>query len=644
MPRRVLVLLSVLAACLGPGPRAPRAAAADDTPPVFKVALIGPHSGRLAAVGEEALVGARAAAAFHGGGRTVARKVEVVPFDDADDPAAAEKAHLAAFTAKVDAIVAASTGRTLDALVARARKAKWAPPLLVVGGALPTRLSLDPGDPVLALGAGAVDEAIATANLLVLPCRAKAPALVVEDSARGRDREAALVRNLGHDRKFVAIVRVAPGAALSDGDKRVLGDARPDRLVVAGEPDLLDAVLAANLGVPVLGGVGTLSTACAAVRDGKAAGATFVVGTPQRTLAGAPRPLWDAVEAATPAGRAVSVLPRSIDAYTAVELLVEALATLPTKGKKGPTDAQLLAAVRDRRYGPDESRTPVFDVAGRASLYHFGPWTATATGVAPTDPGLVANDAFGPLLGLRRPTLYRAEPGTRVVWVTFGDATSKPPRSIDKDLGELGLSTRGYEGSLDGFLLDELLARAIGKLHRLFLRNEDGTPIPGISFNVSFTTEKPKDAKPQDLWTMVCAGDDAEAGGRAFPGEGRAEVYATFLRRTIFQTGALTPRVDHDDLAWVNGTHLWQGVKLEHLRADQIRALVDGYAGAFALTGAHELGHLAGLGHDTSDERSIMNVNEGAGLRETAAFFIPSHATVIERLIGRTPVPKEPKK
>lgn len=143
---------------------------------------------------------------------------------------------------------------------------------------------------------------------------------------------------------------------------------------------------------------------------------------------------------------------------------------------------------------------------------------------------------------------------------------------------------------------------------------------------------------------MVCAGDDAEAGGRAFPGEGRAEVYATFLRRTIFQTGALTPRVDHDDLAWVNGTHLWKGVKLEHLRADQIRALVDGYAGAFALTGAHELGHLAGLGHDTSDERSIMNVNEGAGLRETAAFFIPSHATVIERLIGRTPAPKEPKK
>ena len=64
-------------------------------------------------------------------------------------------------------------------------------------------------------------------------------------------------------------------------------------------------------------------------------------------------------------------------------------------------------------------------------------------------------------------------------------------------------------------------------------------------------------------------------------------------------------------------------------------------AGSFALTGAHEIGHLAGLGHDTADPRSIMNVTEGAGLRETQAFFIPSHAEVLERVLGRW---KEPKK
>jgi|GEM_PF-2690102 len=618
-------------------------AAGDDGPPAFRIAVIAPLSGPLAACGEEALVGARAAAAFLGG-RATPRRVEIVAFDDADDPAAAEKAHLAAFAAKVDAIVAASTGRTVDAVAARARKTKWAPPLVFVGGAAPTRRSLDPGDPVLTLGAGPVDEAIHVANVLVVPCRANAPALVVEDTPRGRDREAALVRNLGHAKRFAAVVRVAPGAGLAEADVRALRDARPDRLVVAGEPDLLDAVVAAQLDVPLLGGVGTLSAGSAAVREGAAKGAYFVVGTPQRTLDGAPRPLYDAVEAATPAGRPVSILPRTIAAYAAVDLLVEALAAVPAKGKKPPTDAQLLASLRDRRYGADESRTPVFDLAGGAALYRWGLWTLGDAGAQPVDAGRLANDAFGPFLGLRRPSLYRAEPGTKVVWVTWGDAESKPARTIEKDLADLGLGTRGYEGSLDTFLLDELMARAIGKLHRLFLRNEDGTPIPGISFNVSFTAERPTDRKPHEVWTMVCAGDDAEAGGRAFPGDGRAEVYATFLRRTIFQAGALTPRVDHDDLAWVNGTHLWQGVKLEHLRADQIRALVDGYAGAFALTGAHELGHLAGLGHDVSDERSIMNVAEGAGLRESAAFFIPSHASVLERLMGRAPVPKEPKK
>lgn len=641
MLRRVALLVT----CASLGGLGRPAAAAPDAPPPVRVAVIAPLSGPLAGLGADTLVGARAAAAFFGG-KTVPRAVEILPFDDRDDPAAAEKAHVAAFQAKADAVVVGSSGRVVDAVVARARKAKWAPPTFVVGGHLPSRLSLDAADPVLALGAGPVDEAVHLANLLVLPARAKAPALVAEDSPRGREREEALVRNLGRDRRLVATVRVAPGARLADADVAALRDAKPDRLVVLGEADLVDAVVGAGLDVPLLGGAGTLSSASTAAAEGRAAGALFAVGTPQRTLDGAPRPLYDAVEATTPPGRPVTVWPRSVGAYTAVDLLLEALAALPApaKGRKAPADAALLAAVRDRRYGPDESRTPVFDVAGRAALWRWGAATGADGGVKPVDPGFLGNDAFGPFLGLRSPSLYRAEPGTKVVWVTFGDAASKPPRTIEKDLGELGLGTRGYEGSLDGMVLDELLARALGKLNRLFLRNEDGTPIPGVSFQVSFTTTFPADRKPSEVWTMVVAGDDAEAGGRAFPGEGRCEVYATFLRRTIFQAGALTPRLDHDDLAWVNGTHLWKGVKLEHLRADQVRALVDGYAGAFALTGAHEVGHLAGLGHDTTDERSIMNVTEGAGLRETAAFFIPGHAAVIERLVGRTPVPKEPKR
>ena len=43
----------------------------------------------------------------------------------------------------------------------------------------------------------------------------------------------------------------------------------------------------------------------------------------------------------------------------------------------------------------------------------------------------------------------------------------------------------------------------------------------------------------------------------------------------------------------------------------------------------------AGLGHDQTDPRSIMNVVEGVGLRETQAFFIPAHAAAIEKVVGR---------
>lgn len=614
------------------------AGGADEQAPPLKIAFVGPLSGPLAPVGEEALLGVRAAAAFHGG-RTTPRRIEILPFDDRDDAPAAEKAHAAAFAAKAEAFVVASSGRTVDAFVARARKTKWAPPTLLVGGSLPARLSIEPSDPILAVAAGPVDEAVHVANVLVLPCRSRAPALIVEDSPRGKDREAALLRNLGEGRRFVVTLRVAPGGPMDDAQVAALRAAAPDRLVVVGEPDLVDVAEAARrsagLQAPFLFGEGMLSTASAALREGRLAGSHFVVGMPQRLLSGAPRPLYDAVEAATPPGRGVFVAPRTIAGYDAVEVLAEASAALPTKGKRAPSDVAYLAAVRDRRYGADESRMTLFDVAGRASLWRFSLAVAGASAAEPVEPGLLANDAFGPLLGLRKPSRYRAEPGTRVVWVTFGDATSKPPRTIERDLGELGLGTRGYEGSLDQFVLDELMARTLGKLNRLFLRNEDGSAIPGISFNVSFTAERPTDRKAHELWTMVCAGDDAEAGGRAFPGEGRAEVYATFLRRTIYQAGALTPRLEREDLPWVNGTHAWQGVKLEHLRADQIRALVDGYAGGFALTGAHEVGHLAGLGHDTTDERSIMNVEEGAGLRETAAYFIPAHAAVLERLLGR---------
>ena len=222
-----------------------------------------------------------------------------------------------------------------------------------------------------------------------------------------------------------------------------------------------------------------------------------------------------------------------------------------------------------------------------------------------------------------------------MVWLTFGDEKSRPPRTIEKDLALLHLGTRGYEGNLDEMVKEELMARALGKLNKLFLKNADGTFIPGVSFDISFTATKPEGMKNPELWEAVVAGDDPDAGGRAWPGEGHCEIYATFLRRTLFQAGALEPALSYEDKPYLDDSLPWKGERLEHLRADKLRALIDGYAGSFALTGAHELGHVAGLQHDTTDPRSIMNVVEGAGLRETQVWFVPPHAALLEKVLGR---------
>jgi hypothetical protein len=226
--------------------------------------------------------------------------------------------------------------------------------------------------------------------------------------------------------------------------------------------------------------------------------------------------------------------------------------------------------------------------------------------------------------------------------VTFGDKQSKPPRTIEKDMAKLHLGTRGYEGNLDEQVLEELMARALAKLNRLFLKNEDGTAIPGVSWQISFTSKKPEKLKASEYWNAVVAGDDPDAGGRAWPGDGHCEVYATFLERTIFHKNALEPPMSQEDKKYLDGTYVSGApFRLQHLRMDQLRALVDGYAGSFALTGAHEIGHLAGLDHDTTDPRSLMNVVEGAGLRESHAFFVPAHAAILDRLLGRYPEPKK---
>jgi hypothetical protein len=406
--------------------------------------------------------------------------------------------------------------------------------------------------------------------------------------------------------------------------------------VLVGEPDLVDrtveALAAMAWEVPVLASEGMASGAAKSLVDGRAKGAYAIAGSTPKTPDGPPRLLLDALDAGPNPG--APVLPRVLAAWTAADLLFEA-----GVGVKPGKDAELLSALRRQRHGPEEEGATVLDVTGRASLWKWRLWHPTSRGLAAVDPQWLPSSDYGALFRQRSPDRFRAEPDTKVVWVTFGHEKSKPPRTIERDMADLHLGTRGYEGDLDTQVLDELMARTLSKLNRLFLRNDDGSAVPGVSWAISFTATKP-DAK-SGAWEMVIAGDDAEAGGRAWPGAGRCEVYATFLKRTIFLKDALEPRMSQEDKAQLDGTYVKAPYPLQHLRMDQIRALVDGYAGAFALTGAHEVGHLASLEHDTSDPRSLMNVEEGAGLRETHAIFVPPHAALLDRVLGRVKPPRE---
>jgi ABC-type branched-subunit amino acid transport system substrate-binding protein len=547
----------------------------------------------------------------------------VTPLDDADDPTGVEKALAAAYASKADAVVAAPTGRTVEALQARAKRSKT--PVLVVGSA-GTRHGLDATNPVVALVPWSVEQAIQLSIALQAPCASVQPGLVVEDTARGKELEAALRRNAGPRQTVVGTAWAAPGASPVPAELQALREKRCDRLVVIGEPDLVDRTLdaAASIGweVPLLGAEGTCSTASAALREGRAKDSWF--------LDGPPRLLVDAIDRGPKAG--TPVLPRVVTAWTAAEVLFDAAAAA-----KSGRDADLVAAIRAQRYGTEEEEATVLDVTGRASLWRWRLWQPGPRGPETVPGSLLPIEGFGTLLRMRPASAYQAEPGTKVVWLTFGEPKGKPARSIDKDIADLHLGSRGYEGDMDAVVLDELLARAMAKLNRLFLKNEDGTGIPGVSFAISFTAKKPEKLKSSEYWTMLIAGDDPEAGGRAF-GDGHCEVYATFLKRTIFLKDALEPPMTQEDKRVTDGTYV-QGkpFKLQHLRADQIRCLIDGYAGSFALTGAHEVGHLAGLGHDTTDPRSIMNVVEGAGLRENHALFVPMHAQALERALGRWP-------
>ncbi len=250
--------------------------------------------------------------------------------------------------------------------------------------------------------------------------------------------------------------------------------------------------------------------------------------------------------------------------------------------------------------------------------------------------GLLPTEGCGPPIGFGRPKTATYNTKGKLGFLTYGEGEK---RTIEQDLYECGLITKGKESDLDKIVLEEVMNRAIRIANRLFRREADGSPIPGWSWGMAFTTAPPgDDVKRGAIWLARIAGDHEAAGGQAF-GTWVA-VYSTFLKRTMYAARKLDPPISAKDRHLLDGTYRWGEDRSANFRADKIRCLMDGFASAIGLTLSHEYGHLCGCGHDTEHPTSIMNVVAGAGASWEDAVWIPRHQRNVTTTLGIEAVPK----
>ena len=298
-----------------------------------------------------------------------------------------------------------------------------------------------------------------------------------------------------------------------------------------------------------------------------------------------------------------------------------------------------------------------FDKALGAGLPPLGVWIVEEARPAPYVPTVVPLQAVGASAGTavpeaRKPQEQVGEPfatwRTRqfvpedgAQWVLCSWADDGGYATSADDLQQLGLGTGGKDPLVDHLVREEIMARVMAIASTKFGRTATGAGVTGQSLRIAFTMHvaaKEREKRKLRSWPARFGGDHSGAGGEAFGTFCR--VYTTFIRRTIFQSHALTPPVGPSDRQYLDGTYGFGTDLAMDKRSELIRALINSYAGSMALTLAHEVGHLAGLGHVTDDPVEIMNVDEGSGIDyRDAKFGAGSWAIMKERygLVGDKP-------
>ena len=558
--------------------------------------------------------GARAAAAGFAGAR-----VEV--FDDRGTPGGLAAAVKRLKRARPVGVVAAPDGALLDDTWQAVRGMRGLPVFMLAGvGPDLTRNR----DNVWHLGPSAATEAVQAADALLAPLAARRVAVVHEDTPHGKALATRFARSLS---RFVTLVGVqAWDEEAGEADARGLAALEVDWIyaAVTGRHAVSFARALEAAGTPrrCLFADGGRGESLLAHAPTALEGSLFLDG-PDPELAG--RIGESAVEALEQAGVPVDAL--ALRAFEATRRILGAVRTAESS-KFSRVRAALEAAAGEAGVLGALTTEPHRGIR----FFPFTYWVVRGGRAEIWADGLLPTPGCGPPLGFGRPPPAEInEQKGRVGYLTYGEGDK---RTIEQDLFEIGLSTNGKDPELDRLVRDEILGRAIRIAHQLFRREPDGTPIPGWSWGMTFTTDKPADDLPRSrVWLGIVAGDHPAAGGQVI-GSGMVAIYSTFLKRTMYVQRKLDPPLAPEDRVLLDGTYRWGEDRTLNFRSNKIRCLIDGFASAVGLTLSHEFGHLCGCGHDTEHPTSIMNVVAGAGASWEEAVWIPSHQRSVTTTLG----------
>lgn len=623
------LMLGTLAATIAPSP--PRANAAEAT---LRVALVVPNADADPVAAEVAAGVALAAAASNDSKAAGAKRpsVEIVTFS-AGDASIASLAVETAVKEKFGAVVAVATEAVAADLESVARRAKM--PLVLVGPGGPAR-TLDVADPVFRVEPSAADRGLALAEMLRLrsgrssiglPGETKKAWLVVEDSNWARAISASLRRDDVDGLVAVGETVVKPGADVDASDvKKAQADAC-DRVVVVGGARTVRSVGAALDKAGWDAHVLALDTALDGAPHRRRT--AFVAATPAWAEQ---RKLGEIFAKHPPAaGKSADLTPAAARGFVAAAALIDAVIA----AAKRPA----IASLREVEDGAGGTQARLFDGTGCVDRWRSATWTTSPEGVvAPVKASYLPESANGAFLGNGLIRRYRAAEGETCVKVGFGGGDGRPERTIETDLQRLGLG-KG-RGKADEMAREQIVARTCSKLSRVWGRSYDGSARPALSFKIAFVAEGTDTKGASAVWDAVIAGDgpDGMHGGQAFLKQLRAQALSTYLLRTatLLQKARLNPPLSDADIVYLDGTYAWNTTGEGNLRADCIRALIDGVASTFCMKLSKEIGHLAGLGVDHSgDATSVMVAQGGEGVSDEFARFPPAFARVLDRTLGR---------